>query len=195
VSSVVDLDPELQAIKGPPVKISCSTTLTDCDCGLDNVDRLMKTSDKTSSLKIRIPVSVDKRKHWTDDSPSSEAEDAPSKKKKLKSSTLTPTKQSEKGVEDDDTLPNVVTIQAKKRRGRPKAANVPRANKAFLVPVFLEIAQEPVLMRGKTHKGDKFVKQPPITDGPFHLTRKTTWEKFRKEVADIAGIDKETRNT
>jgi hypothetical protein len=155
----------------------------------------MKTSDKTSSLKIRIPVSVDKRKHWTDDSPSSEAEDAPSKKKKLKSSTLTPTKQSEKGVEDDDTLPNVVTIQAKKRRGRPKAANVPHANKAFLVPVFLEIAQEPVLMRGKTHKGDKFIKQPPITDGPFHLTRKTTWEKFRKEVADIAGIDKENFST
>jgi hypothetical protein len=157
----------------------------------------MKTSDQTSSLKIRIPVSVDKRKHWTDDSLSSKAEDAPSKKKKSKSSTLTPTKQSEKGVEDsdDDTLPNIVTIQAKKRRGRPKAANVPRANKDFLVPVFLEIAQEPVLMRGKTHKGDKFVKQPPITDGPFHLTRKMTLEMFRKEVADITGIDKETRNT
>jgi len=76
----------------------------------------MKTSDQTSSLKIRIPVSVDKCKHWTDDSPSSKAEDAPLKKKKSKSSTLTPTKQSEKGVEDsdDDTLPNVVTIQAKK---------------------------------------------------------------------------------
>jgi hypothetical protein len=92
------------------------------------------------------------------------------KKKKSKSSTLSPTKQSRKGVEDsdDDTLP-----KEKKRRGRPKTANAPRAraNKDFLVPVYLEIAQEPVLMKGKTHKGDKFVKQPPITDGPFHLTR------------------------
>jgi hypothetical protein len=147
-------------------------------------------------------VSADKRKRGTNKShksPSSEAEDVPSKKKKkkLKSSTETPIKPSSKGVEDDDsdTLPNIVTKRVKKQRGRPKTANVASANKDFLVPIYLEIAQEPVLMRGKTHKGDKFVKQPPITDGPFHLTRKTTWEKFRKEVADIAGIDKENFGT
>ena len=110
-----------------------------------------------------------------------------------------PTKQSRKRVEDDDsdTVSNIVAKhhRVKKQRGRPKTANGARANKDFLVPVYLEIAQEPVLMRGKTHKGDKFVKQPPITDGPFHLTRKMTWEIFRKEVADIAGIGKENFGT
>jgi len=154
----------------------------------------MKAFGNTSTLKIQIPVSVDKRKHWSDKSPLSEAEDTPTKKKKLKS-TLTPTKQSGKGVEDDDTLPSIVTKRVKKQRGHPKTANVAHANRDFLVPIYLETAQEPVLMRGKTHKGDKFVKQLPITDGPFYLTRKTTWEKFQKEVADIAGIDKENFGT
>jgi len=145
-------------------------TTPDCD-----LDRVKKAFSKTSTLKIRIPASVDKRKRCTDESPLSEAEDTPLKKKTLKSSTVTPTKQRMpvKGAEDgsDDTLPTVVTERVKKRRGRPpKTANVVHANKNFLVPVYLEIAQEPVLMKGKTYKGDKFVKQPPITDGPFHLT-------------------------
>ena len=162
---------------------------------MGRTSRSINTSGQTSPLKIRIPVSVDKRKHWTDQSPSSEAEDAPLKKKKLETGTLTTTNQSRKGAEDDDALLNAVTKQVKKRRGRPKTTNIPHANKDFLVPVYLEIAREPVLMRGKTHKGDKFVKQSPITDGPFHLTRKMTWEKFRKEVADIAGIGKENFGT
>ena len=162
-------------------------------------DRIAETFSATSTLKIRIPASVDKRKRCTDKSLLSEAEpeDTPSKKKKTKSSAPTQTpKQSipVKGAEDDsdDSLPNTITKQVKKRRGRPKAAKVAHANRDFLVPVYLEIAQEPVLTRGKTHKGDKFVKQPPITDGPFHLTRRTTWEKFRREVADIAGIDSDS---
>jgi hypothetical protein len=80
----------------------------------------VNASSETATLKIRIPVSVDKRKRWTDESPLSEAEDTPSKKKKSKSSALTAANQSGKGAEDDDTLPNIVTKQAKKQRGRPK---------------------------------------------------------------------------
>jgi hypothetical protein len=159
----------------------------------------MKASNDTNTLKIWIPASVEKHKHWTvwtDNSLLSEAKDAPSTKKKSKSSTLTPSKPSMKDVKDDNTLLNIVTKQAKRWQGYPKAANVTCANKDFLVvPVFLEIAQELVLMRGKTHKRDRFVKQPPITDGPFHLTQKITWQNFKKEVADIAGIDKENFST
>jgi hypothetical protein len=159
-----------------------------------DLDKLQKPSGKASILKIRIPVLVDKRKHSADESPQlSEAEDGPSKKKKpkkSKSNTQTPKKPGKKDTEDNDTLPVIATKPAKKL-GRPKTAKVDSTNKDFLVPVYLEIAQEPVLMRGKTHKGDRFVKQPPITDGPFHLTRKMTWEQFAAEVAEIAGIDKE----
>jgi hypothetical protein len=143
-------------------------------------------------------VLVDKRKRSTDESPQlSEAEDAPSMKKKpkkLKSSTETPKKHGEKDVEDDDPLPVIATKQAKKR-GRPKTTKADSTNKDFSVPVYLEIAQEPVLVRGRTHKGDKFVKQPPIIDGPFHLTRKMTWERFVVEVTEIAGIEKENFST
>lgn len=136
---------------------------------------------------------IDKRKRSADKSPQlSEAEDAPSKKKKPKKSKSSAQILKKQGKKDGDMLPVIATA---KKRGRPKTPKVDSTNKDFLVPVYLEIAQEPVLMRGKTHKGDKFVKQPPITDGPFHLTRKMTWEMFMAEVAEIAGIEKENFST
>ena len=46
-------------------------------------------------------------------------------------------------------------------------------------------------MRGRTHKGYKFVKQPPVTDGPFHLSSKTAWAGFMEDVAKVAKIPKE----
>ena len=57
--------------------------------------------------------------------------------------------------------------------------------------MYVETAQDPVLMRGRTHKGDKFVKQPPVTEGPFHLSSKTTWAGFMEDIAKVAKITKE----
>jgi hypothetical protein len=75
-----------------------------------------------------------------------------------------------------------------KKRGRPsKAAEAPH-EKLFTVPVFVEIAKPPQLVRGKTHKGDKWVKQQPRTEGPFNLTQEMTWDTFLGEVSEVAGI-------
>jgi hypothetical protein len=41
------------------------------------------------------------------------------------------------------------------------------------------------------HKGDKFIKQPPLTDGPFHLSSKMTWPDFVENVVKVAKITKE----
>jgi hypothetical protein len=57
--------------------------------------------------------------------------------------------------------------------------------------VYVETAQDPVLTRGRTHKGDKFVKQPPMTEGPFHLSSKTMWAGFMEDIAKVAKITKE----
>ena len=65
VSSVVDLDPELQAIKGSPVEISFVQLDTTPDCDLKVVNRRVNASSETTTLKIQIPMSVDKRKRGT----------------------------------------------------------------------------------------------------------------------------------
>ena len=65
VSSVVDLDPELQAIKGLPAEISFVQLDTTPDCDLEVVNRRVNASSETTTLKIRIPMSVDKQKRGT----------------------------------------------------------------------------------------------------------------------------------
>ncbi|KAG2150929.1 hypothetical protein DEU56DRAFT_714345, partial [Suillus clintonianus] len=63
--------------------------------------------------------------------------------------------------------------------------------KDFSVPVYVEIAQPPVLERGKTPKGDKFVKQPPVSDGPFNITPKMSWHQFVDEIVVFANVERE----
>ena len=91
----------------------------DCDLDETRTDRLVETSGETGTLKIRIPVSIDKRNCCTDESLLSKAEDsnAPSKKKKS----------------GEEAIRTSKTCQGP-------------CNKTFLVPVYIEIAQEPALM-------------------------------------------------
>lgn len=161
------------------------------------VDRVLTSCSRTSAFKIRIPVLNDKRKCPENPLQLSEAEESesPPKKKKAKkskkgvdSASKTQGRPPKKVLEGEGELP---VIAPKRPRGRPKATRIDSAKRDFLVPVYLEIAQDAVLTRGKTPKGDKWVKQPPRTDGPFELTRKMTWEKFTAEVAEIAHIGKE----
>jgi hypothetical protein len=60
-----------------------------------------------------------------------------------------------------------------------------------VVPVFVEMAVAPKLVRGKTHRGNKWVKQSPNSNGPFSLAHRTTWSTFVKEIAEMPGLDKE----
>ena len=93
----------------------------------------------------------------------------------------------ENDKDDKDALPLI-----RRKRGRPrKIAHNGSHRWEFLVPVNVETAQDPVLTRGRTHKGDKFVKQPPVTEGPFHLSSKTTWAGFMEDIAKVAKITKE----
>ena len=133
-SSVADLDPDLQAIKGLPVESRYHSTIL-----IFHIDSMRKKSSNASTLKIRIPVLADKRKRSANESPQpSEGELEKRMPKKSKPSAQTPKKQGEK---------DTVTTKQAKKRGRPKgAANKTKkdsdfvAKKDFTVPVFLKIA-------------------------------------------------------
>lgn len=149
-------------------------------------------------LKIRLPPrsaepKAKKRKHEDENSDVSDTEDSPVN---VKVDKLDASKQLKKPREVP--VRNVKEHgQPKKRgRGRPrKAPHIVSRRKEFAVPVFIEIAQAPVLTRGKTPKGDKYMKQPPVTDGPFHLTPKMTWAEFMEQLSEVANIEKENTNS
>ena len=61
----------------------------------------------------------------------------------------------------------------------------------FTVSVYVEVAKPPVLKKGKTSKGNKYVKQPSTAEGPFIMLQKMKWEDFLDQVAHLAEIDKE----
>jgi hypothetical protein len=120
-------------IKGLPAEVYFIQYNPDCD--LDKVDRLVKTSSEASTLKIRIPMSVDKRKRCTEESLLSEAKDsdAPSKQMKSKSRSLTPTRQSGK------MTTHFRTSSPNRRRSSEDVQKLPRPVLAeiFLIPVYL----------------------------------------------------------
>jgi hypothetical protein len=73
-------------------------------------------------------------------------------------------------------------VTAPKRCGRPvKVVEDPRTRK-FSISVYVEVAQPPVMIRGRTYKGDKLKTQAPITEGPFTMTHgikwSTSWRKL-----------------
>jgi len=160
------------------------------------------------NLKIRIPGRAAestpvKRKHddtngASDTEPAAEAAGstkavkpvhASKKPKKSKGQKRKDHSDKENGQSNnEDRLP----VVHQKKRGRPrKVPEEANGSREFLVPVFVETARDPILTRGRTHKGDKFVKQLPLTDGPFHLSSKMTWPDFVENVVKVAKITKE----
>ena len=65
VSSVASLDLVLRAIKGSPAEFFFVQLNTTPDCDMDIVDRRVKTSGETTTLKIWIPMFVDKHRAHT----------------------------------------------------------------------------------------------------------------------------------
>jgi hypothetical protein len=83
----------------------------------------------------------------------------------------------------------------KRPRGRPRK---PIENKArhstqkhFSIAVYVEIAVPPKFRLGKTPRGNKVEKQEPRTEGPFTLTRRTTWDEFLEDVSATARVERE----
>ena len=74
-------------------------------------------------------------------------------------------------------------VTKKRGPGRPPKKKLP-----FAVAVFVLVAVPPKVVPGKTHKGDKTIKQDPITAGPFTLTRKTRWKDSVQLVAEAIDI-------
>lgn len=81
-----------------------------------------------------------------------------------------------------------VTAKKTKKRGpgRPPAKKLP-----FAVPVFVLVTVPPKVVPGKTHKGDKTVKQDPVTTGPFTLMQKLRWMDFVQLVAETIDVQME----
>lgn len=81
-----------------------------------------------------------------------------------------------------------VTAKKTKKRGpgRPPAKKLP-----FAVPVFVLVTVPPKVVPGKTHNGDKTVKQDPVTTGPFTLMRKLRWMDFVQLVAETIDVQME----
>jgi hypothetical protein len=126
------------------------------------------------ALSQSSPVTDIKRKHSersSDDDPSS---DTPLPRKRGRPRKKQPS----------DKLPP-------KPRGRPRKTIEDPESRQFLVPVFVEIAVAPKLVRGRTPRGDKLVKQPPSIEGPFNLTPGMGWDAFITEIANVVGFDKE----
>ena len=86
-----------------------------------------------------------------------------------------------------DTQAGVTAKKTKKRGpGHPPAKKSP-----FAVPVFVLVAVPPKVVPGKTHKGDKMVKQDPVTTGPFTLMQKLRWMDFVQLVAKTIDVQME----
>lgn len=80
---------------------------------------------------------------------------------------------------------------ALKKHSCPSKIAKDLSTQKFSVSVFVEVAQPPVMTRGKTYKGDKLVNQPPIMERPFTMTYVMQWPEFLEEVAELAEIEEE----
>ncbi|KAG1718027.1 hypothetical protein EDB19DRAFT_1921441 [Suillus lakei] len=138
---------------------------------------------KQPALKIWIPGSkLSKRKYDSDCAADTSEADDPSANARKKSKPSKASKRAKKAHN-----PGTKNVIKPRSRGRPRK----EGPKDFSVPVYVEIAQPPILERGKTPKGDKFVKQPPVSDGPFNITPEMSWHQFVDEIVVFANVERE----
>jgi hypothetical protein len=82
----------------------------------------------------------------------------------------------------------------KKKRGRPQKAvteDNTEKKRRFRVSVFVEVQKELLLVKGRTHRGNKYVPQEPWMMGPGALTHKVKWAGFLDLVAELSQAQKE----
>ena len=85
---------------------------------------------------------------------------------------------------DSDSDSNNLPVHTAKKRGRPVKSAEDPMTRQFRVPVYVKLEQAPVMVKGRTHKGDKLVKQLLIMAGPFNITEKMVWKQFLVVVAE-----------
>lgn len=101
-------------------------------------------------------------------------------------------------IEGDSEMNTVQRAPAKRGPGRPRkdpAAKKIAKRTSFIVPCYVSVPQAPNFIAGKTVKGDKYVKRPSETVGPFDLTSKTKFRSFLNEIASLANIEAEKINS
>ena len=135
-----------------------------------------------------------KRKHLTDTE--SEAEEVPKNSKNskrakkelvLRDDTSEIDHHHTARCDSDDELP----IIAKRPPGRPPIDKENRPPKGFDVSAVVEVSRPPLHVKGKTARGNKWVKQEPIRLGPFRFNDRTSWTGFQKQVRRTAYITEE----
>ena len=119
-----------------------------------------------------------KRKHFTDTD--SEEEEKPIRKKKRG--------RRRKELDDSDSDDALPTISQKRGRGRPRKDKENQPPKGFNVSVVIEVAQPLLHIKGKTYKGNKWVKQEPVKLGPFRFNESMSWLEFLEQVGKTAFI-------
>ncbi|KAG1728652.1 hypothetical protein EDB19DRAFT_1832669 [Suillus lakei] len=162
-------------------------TYGDDDSELELAPELQAIKDaiyaKQPALKIRIPGSkLLKQKYDSDCAADTSEADDPSANARKKSKPSKASKRAKKAHN-----PGTKNVIKPRSRGRPRK----EGPKDFSVPVYVEIAQPLVLERGKTPKGDKFVKQPPVSDGPFNIAPEMSWHQFVDEIVVFANVERE----
>jgi hypothetical protein len=119
-------------------------------------------SERPPTLKIRIP-SQKKRKQFSENTPEDVETDT-------NFQTHRPKKSRESRPKD-----------SKRSRGRPRKSDSEKA--VFEVSVFIEVAQEPEIVRGKTKRGDKLIQKDPLRFGPCTVNQETAWLEFLEMIA------------
>ena len=104
----------------------------------------------------------------------------------------------EKALEKKWSHYSIPSANVPKKQGRPPKSAWTEAKASALktwssisATVFVSIAQLPELVHGKIAKKDKLIPQKPHVEGPFTLTKDTTWEQFVDEVVESVGVEKE----
>jgi hypothetical protein len=158
-------------IRLPPRKVACAVGSDDVN---DDVDRKRKNvTDTESEAEERHRGKKDRYRRRAKKSEDDMPPNPPKKRGR-------PHKESE------DELP----VIPERRRGRPRKEKENQP-KGFEVSAVVEIAQPPKHVKGKTAKGNKWVKREPLRLGPFSFTERTSWSEFLEEVRRTAYISEE----
>ena len=175
-----DSNQQVLPSKGLKIKLSALK-------GLSRPAAELHTASGAQSSSVDTGSHVLKRKRAAVDSESSNNSDSESKDPPK--TEKAPKKQSHHSMPSTN-LPKKQGQPPKSARTKAKAS-ASKPQSSISATVFVSIAQLPELVHGKTAKKDKLIPQKPHVEGPFTLTKYTTWKQFVDEVAESVGVEKE----
>ena len=195
-SSPWDLEPELQEMKG--ASMVCLVMFDNDEHGADKVEAEACTKQSLPKLKIHIaPLSSKCKLSEPTEYKLNEAEaqsPCPVLKKLKKQLKEKPAKKSTKVTKPSTTRQkgkeNALPLFTKEKHshGHPHKTSV--APRDFVVLTYGEIIIPPIMILGRSVKGNKLKPQDPELVGPFHIMPSLSWLEFLDVLADTAEVAK-----